>query len=429
MQKEEQLTRRISLSDRIGQKHLDIARRSLLGLESLDKLATDLSHELGVPVSRTSLSRIIRQWIEEGRYELVLSSDGKFDLSGIKINEHLESQLRKKTNLFNASVVNVTRLDSALNEQYRSNPESEQAKLAYRQNDTLHELLGILGAKTLISLLRTFTGVRQRVTLGVTSGRGAGFTVGALADQFRKDDTLLKGLGDVYLQSLCGLGLIGPWGTISTGAMLAVLDADVNVSLLQGLFKTHDVKEQVKLCGHGVSVSTGTTEIACFENLDVVLAGMGCLNTRHNFLWSADKASAVHFSAIAKPLNLINDITRKYDELFTTIADIGHKFFLTCDEEDIKNTDRAKRNSQYRKELLSEFANLKQAVEEINKHVLRVPESRLRGALTLLVAGGNQKKKALRALALEQCKDSPIDINRTWLVTDEQTANYILGIG
>jgi len=428
------MPKRNSLSDRLEEFNLDITRRALLDFVSLDKIATDISKQLGEPIKANTLSRVVRGWIEAGRYDLILSGGGKINLLPLTTNESLEEDLRRKTRLNNASVLNIKGLESAFNEDYRLNPNSKRAQMAYQHNDDLHKLLGILGAKTLINYLKPLVGANKKITLGVTSGRGVGYTIGALADLHKKDDTLLEDFDDIRLQSLCGLGLIGPWGTMSsygqgssTNATLAVLDADTNVKLLQGLFQTNDIKENVKLCNLGVSNNTGANQIDCYESLDVILAGIGCLNTRHNFLWSADKASAVHYSAINKPLQKSEKISGKYPELFTAVADIGHTFFITCNEKDITSTAGAKENPGYSEELIKAVSVLEQSVKDINNKVLRVAEARLHEARTIMVAGGHQKREVLRAFASGGCKGPPIEPQRTWLVTDNRTAKYILG--
>lgn len=338
----------------------------------------DLARQFGYAPS--TIHRRLSGWLRDGRFGIVDYHDtGGPRLLGY--DEGLENELSRRTPLWRARVAHVIGAEAATTDRYLGNPQHPEVQEAYKAADDLHRALGqACASQVLVHQLR------RGMRIGVSSGRGAAYAVDALVDH-----PWAGGFEGIHVASLCSGARVGSW----SGRDRRSLDADENAFALAAALRVPE--DQVALMG---DAAEGVGTRWDFTPVNLVLAGMGCLNTSHHLLRSRARSGA-----IAEPLGRIEQYQAQHPELRFAAAEIAHRLFPVRDN------------------IPPQFL---EAIEESNSLVVAAPAETMRNAeVMILVAGGAQKVDALVRLVTGQT-NAPVELRNLILVTDAWTAQQIV---
>ena len=377
-------------ADDLDGEALDIATRYLLDRWTLKQLAAEYHR------SPATLHRRLATWLDDGRFELSDTQAGHSDPRVVGIDDRLSAELSRRSQIWRAHVAVVEGVTDAHSGDYLQPDQSGVAHRADEAHDRLHQALGQV-ASTYFA-----TRLRRGMTVGVSSGRGVGFLVMALADLARDKPFLLRGYQGIRIESLCGGARVGAWAVPTVRA----LDADENVFQLSSIL---EVPRSNLAYMRGWISGERRDDAAMTDTggppLDVALVGLEVLNTRHQFFLHHDQN--VQLGAIAPYIETIKELQTGDPTLLDSVAGIAHHFFVTG-------------RHDYPESLI-------QAVAGINDEVLVVPPQRIETAAeVIMVAGGAQKVNALVELLEGRCDDAPVEIDNLTLFTDAWTAEQAL---
>jgi DNA-binding transcriptional regulator LsrR (DeoR family) len=367
---------------------VEIARKHLLENINFKKLS-----EIYYAAPST-IHRRLKKWLEEGRFTL----QDKQVNNGAKImlprDEILGEELVRKTGIWRTRVVQISGVDEAFTDDYLCKPDSEQAQKAYRASDELHRCLGEIAGELLLNSLR------KNMTIGVSSGRGVGFTVESLKKIVQKAPSWATGYEGIRLVSLCGGAHIGTWEYANSQDF----DADENVFSLSSLLKVS--RQNIHYMNSPISKGWQNKEQEKRPkiNLDLAIIGLGQLNTQHHYLRDHPD---LQLKSMSEQILKISEWQNNNPELRDNVAEIVLRLYPAV-----------------RDNLPDGFVEI---IKETNNRILSVSPDAIRSAGELiLIAGGKQKVNALTGVLRGDYPDSPIIRKNVTLITDSWTAQEIL---
>lgn len=377
-------------TDDLDGEALEIATRYLLEKRTLKQLAAEYHR------SPATLHRRLAKWLDDGRFELSDTYAGHSTPRVVGIDDRLSAELSRRSKIWRAHVAVVEGVTDAHSGDYLQPDQSAVAHRADEAHDRLHQALGQV-ASTFFA-----TRLRRGMTVGVSSGRGVGFLVMALADLARDKPFLLRGYQSIRIESLCGGARVGAWAVPTVRA----LDADENVFQLSSIL---EVPRGNVAYMRGWISGERRDDVAITDAggppLDMALVGLEVLNTRHQFFLHHDQN--VQLGAIAPYIETIKELQTDDPTLLDSVAGIAHHFFVTGQRE-------------YPESLI-------QAVAGINDEVLVVTPQRIETAAeVIMVTGGAQKVNTLVELLEGRCADAPVELDNLTLFTDSWTAEQAL---
>ncbi|MCY4527667.1 MAG: hypothetical protein OXD46_01380 [Chloroflexi bacterium] len=376
--------------DDLDGEALEIATRYLLDGWTLKQLA-GVFHR-----SPATLHRRLARWLNDGRFELVDTMAAEVTPRVVGMDERLSEALSGRTSIWRAHVAVVEGVGDAYSDDYLIPDGSPEANRAFEAHDRLHQALG-QAASTYFA-----TRLRRGITIGVSSGRGVGFLVMGLAELAQERPSFLRGYQSIRIESLCGGARVGAWAVPTVRA----LDADENVFQLSSILGVP--RSNITFMRGWISGERRpdiNNDLPHKPPLDLALAGLEVLNTRHQFFLHHDQN--VQLGAIAQYIETLKELQAGDPTLLDSVAGIAHQFFVT--------------GAREYPERLSE------AVDGINREVLVVPPERVRKAEeVIMVTGGAQKLNALVDLLDGRCPGAPVDLDNLTLITDAWTAERAL---
>ncbi len=244
---------------------------------------------------------------------------------------------------------------------------------------------------------------RRNMTIGISSGRGVGFTIEGLKEIARRTPSWTNGFESIRLVSLCGGAHIGTWEYANSRDF----DADENVFSLSALLKIP--RQNVSYMSGPISMDSNShqPEINPKFSLDMVVIGLGQLNTQHHYLRDYND---LQLKEMSEPIRRIIEWQTKNPELRDSVAEIVLRLYPTAN-----------------RSLPLEFL---ETIRETNNSVLAITPEKIKNAgEVILIAGGRQTVNALRGLLLREYPDAPVERRNLTLVTDSWTAETILDTG
>jgi DNA-binding transcriptional regulator LsrR (DeoR family) len=367
---------------------IEIARKHLLQGISYREIG-NIYH-----ASPSTIYRRLTKWLNENRFELrdkVKDGDGP---TKIEVDDDLGEALVRKTGLWRARVVRISRLETASYEKERKTPEKEDIQAAFKSSDELHRCLGEVAGELLLQNLR------KNITIGVSSGRGVGFTVEKLRELIKRTPSWGEGFDNIHLVSLCGGSHVGMWEYTNSRDF----DADENVFALSTLLKVP--RKNISYTTGPVAVNRKNQPSAYRNSLnpDLVITGLGELNNQHPYFRDRNE---LQLKGMTDPMRRLVEWQAMNPELLYCIAEIVLRLYPIGE-----------------KGISVEF---KDTIEEINDTILAVAPEKIRNAGDIiLIAGGIQKLKALSGVLLGKNPGIPIEKTNLTLVTDAWTAEQVL---
>ena len=373
--------------DLVEQSALDIARRNRLEGTSLKKLSQEFN--MGV----TTLHRKLARWIKQDRFELIDRwSSPTLD---VPTDEPLGESLAQETSIRRARVADVTGVEAAYGPDYRQSADSYRGQAAYEAGDKLHLALADVAARLLLNKMR------PNMAIGLASGRGVAFTVQRLEELTKDRPSWISGYQGVEIFSLSGGSWMGSWWI----SFNRPLDADANVFHLGTILQVPPSNRTYKgswLVRDALPGQPSYEDV----HLDLVIAGIGQLDTGHHFL---RPDAALQLESMSDALTRIKEF-QEIDQHRAVIAEICHILFHGG-------------TGQPPEEVAEIMARLNSSISTAPKKILQDADE------VLLVAGGAQKEEALYNFVKGHCTDAPIDPGRVTLITDAWTARRILERG
>jgi DNA-binding transcriptional regulator LsrR (DeoR family) len=377
--------------DNINLDHvaLEIARQRLLHNTSYKELARLYF------TSPSTIHRRLTNWLKENRFDIQDKLAIKKTATVVGKDDKLAAELVQRTGIWRARVVQISGVDAAYTQQYLEEPESEMAQSSFKASDDLHRCLGEVAAELILNSLR------KNMTLGISSGRGVGFTIEALGEAIRMTSSWVSGYESISLVSLCGGVHAGKWGQSS--AVTRDFDADENVFALAAALKIPR-KNVSYISGPVLTHSSAESENSNKSSLDIAIIGLGQLNTRHHYFRDVIETK---LKKAADPIQTIMKWQNKNPALCDSLAEIVMKLYPAV-----------------KQNLPADFVT---ALQEVNNTILTISPSRIKNAgEVVLIAGGRQKAEALAGLLRGEYPGAPIDRKNLTLVTDAWSAETIL---
>ncbi len=372
----------------------------------LDKLASEIARkhllenvsfrELGKMyyAAPSTIHRRLKKWLAEGRFELQDKTAANNDVRMISRDDGLGEELVRRTGIWRARVVRISGVDEAYTEHYLEKPDSQNAQAAYRASDELHRCLGEAAAELMLNSLR------RNMTIGISSGRGVGFTIEVLKEVGRKTPSWASGYESIRLVSLCGGAHIGTWEYANSRDF----DADENVFSLSSLLKIP--RQNVSYISGPISTDAKNhqPEINPKFSLDMAVIGLGQLNTQHHYLRDYNE---LQLKSMSEPIRRIIEWQTRNPELRDSVAEIVLRLYPAAN-----------------KSLPLEFL---ETIRETNNSVLAITPEKIQNAgEVILVAGGRPIVNALKGVLTGGYPDAPLDKKNLTLVTDAWTAETML---
>jgi len=377
-----------------------------LDIIDLDKLASEIARkhllenvsfrELGKMyyTSPSTIHRRLTKWLAEGRFALQDKTATNNDVRVISRDDGLGEELVRKTGIWRARVVRISGVEEAYTEHYLEKPDSQNAQAAYRASDELHRCLGETAAELMLNNLR------RNMTIGISSGRGVGFTIEGLKQVARQTPSWASGYESIRLVSLCGGAHIGTWEYADSRDF----DADENVFSLSSLLKIP--RQNVSYMSGPISTDSKShqPEINPKFSLDMAVIGLGQLNTQHHYLRDYND---LQLKEMSEPIRRIIEWQTRNPELRDSVAEIVLRLYPNVT-----------------KKLPEEFL---ETIRETNNSVLAITPEKIQNAgEVILVAGGRPIVNALRGVLTGGYPYAPLDKKNLTLVTDAWTAETML---
>lgn len=367
---------------------LEIARKHLLENISFKDLGETYYS------GPSTIHRRLKKWLKEGRFALEdIQADNPANMELTK-DDSLAEELVRKTGIWRARVVQIPGVDAAYTDDYLSVPESEQARKADQASDKLHQCLGKTAAELLLNNLR------KNMTIGISSGRGVGFTIEGFKEIARKTPSWTTGYENIRLVSLCGGSHIGT----SAYANSRDFDADENVFSLSSSLKIP--RQNIRYMSSPVSTGliNNEQEQRPKTNLDLAIIGLAQLNTQHHYF--SDHPN-MQLQAMSEKVRKIIELQNSNPALRDCVAEIVLRLYTTTD---MNRSD--------------EFIGI---IREINNTIISgSPEVISNAGELMLIAGGKQKVNVLSGVLSGNYLNSPIIKQNVTLVTDSWTAQEII---
>ena len=368
----------------------------------LDSMASEIAHkhllenvsfrELGKMyyAAPSTIQRRLKKWLAEGRFELQDKTAANNDVHVISRDDGLGEELVRRTGIWRARVVRIAGVEAA----YSENTAYGSIAAAYMAADGLHRCLGESAAELMLNSLR------RGMTIGISSGRGVGFTIEGLKEIVRRAPSWASGYESIRLVSLCGGAHIGTWEQANSRDF----DADENVFALSSLLKIP--RQNVSYISGPISMDSKShqPEINPKFSLDMAVIGLGQLNTMHHYLRDY---SDLQLKEMSEPIRRIIEWQTKNPELRDSVAEIVLRLYPSAN-----------------KSLPLEFL---ETIKETNNSVLAITPEKIQNAgEVILVAGGRSIVNALRGVLTGEYPDAPLDKKNLTLVTDAWTAETVL---
>jgi DNA-binding transcriptional regulator LsrR (DeoR family) len=371
----------------LDNKALEIARAHLLKNISFRELGKTYY------AAPATIHRRLMKWLKEDRFELRDKLAARPAAVIVSRDDELAETLVRQTGIWRARVARISGVEPAYTSQYQEKPDSSAAQAAYRASDELHHCLGEAAAELILNSLR------KNMTIGISSGRGVGFAIERLGEMVRRTPSWASGYENCRLVSLCGGAHVGMWEFTNTRDF----DADENVFNLSAV---------LRVPRSNVSYMSGPIAAVPQErrmerpkfSLDLVVFGLGQLNTQHHYLRDHYE---MQLKAMSGPIHKIIEWQSLDPELLEGIAEIVLRLYPAGD-----------------RPLPQEYLDI---IRETNSTILAAePEMIKKAGETILIAGGHQKAAALCGILMGKCPEAPIDKKNLTLVTDSWTAETIL---
>ncbi len=342
----------------------------------------------------STIHRRLKKWLADGRFDLQDKQTAKKASFTISRDDSLGEDLVRKTGIWRARVVRITGVDEAYTEHYLEKPETESAQAAYRAGDELHRCLGEVAAELMLNSLR------RNMTIGISSGRGVGFTIEGMKEMVRRAPSWATGYESIRLVSLCGGAHIGTWEYANSRDF----DADENVFSLSSLLKIPRQNVSYMSGPIFMDAKNHQPEINPKFSLDMAVIALGQLNTQHHYFRDHHD---LQLKAMSEPIRRIIEWQTRNPDLLDSVAEIVLRLYPTTD-----------------KRLPVEFL---ETIRETNKSVLAIAPEKIQNAgEVILIAGGRQKVNALHGVLTGGYAEAPLDKKNLTLVTDAWTAEAIL---
>jgi DNA-binding transcriptional regulator LsrR (DeoR family) len=342
----------------------------------------------------STIHRRLKKWLADGRFELQDKAAANNDVHVISCDDDLGEELARKTGIWRARVVRIAGVEAACSENNAEQPFGENTAAAYRAADGLHRCLGEAAAKLLLNSLR------RSMTIGISSGRGVGFTIDCLKGIVRKTPSWVSGYESIRLVSLCGGAHIGTWEHTNSRDF----DADENVFALSSLLKIP--RQSVSYMSSPIALDAGgpPPETSPNFSLDMAVIGLGQMNIQHHFFRDYNE---LQLKSLSEPISRIIEWQSKNPDLRDSVAEIVLRLYPNAT-----------------KKLPEEFL---ETIRETNKNVIAVSPERIHNAgEVILIAGGWKKVNALRGVLTGEYPNAPLEKRNLTLVTDSWTAETIL---
>jgi DNA-binding transcriptional regulator LsrR (DeoR family) len=367
---------------------LEIARKRLLQGISYKELARQYY------TSPSTIHRRLAVWLRENRFDIQDRLAFKKNASITGKDDRLAGELVRRATIWRARVVQIEGVEAAYTDQYQSESHDEAAQNAFQAADDLHRCLGEVAADI------TLNSLRKNMTLGISSGRGVGFTVEALTEIVRQNPAWASGYESISLVSLCGGAHAGKWGRASAGSR--DFDADANVYAMATALQVPR-SQVIYISGPLIEAGGRPAESHLKTSLDIALIGVGQLNTRHHYFRDVIESRQ---TATGGPLQTLRDWQVRDPALSDGLIEIAMKLYPP------------------NREMPPDFLD---AIAEVNKTIISVsPEIIRNSGEVVLIAGGRQKLDAICGLLRGDYPQSPINRRNLTLITDSWTAAQIL---
>lgn len=342
----------------------------------------------------STIHRRLKKWLADGRFELRDKAAPHNDVRVISCDDDLGEELVRRTGIWRARVVRIAGVEAACSENNAEQPVGESTTAAYRAADGLHRCLGEAAAELMLNSLR------RSMTIGISSGRGVGFTIDGLKEIVRRTPSWVSGYESIRLVSLCGGAHIGTWEHASSRDF----DADENVFALSSLLKIP--RQSVSYMSGHIALDAGSPppETSPKFSLDMAVIGLGQLNIQHHFFRDYNE---LQLKSMSEPIRRIIEWQSKNPDLRDSVAEIVLRLYPNAT-----------------KKLPEEFL---ETIRETNKSVMAVSPDKIHNAgEVILIAGGHRKVNALRGVLTGEYPDAPLEKRNLTLVTDSWTAETVL---
>jgi DNA-binding transcriptional regulator LsrR (DeoR family) len=377
-----------------------------LDIIDLDNLASEIARkhllenvsfrELGKMyyAAPSTIHRRLKKWLADGRFELQDKTAADNDVRVISRDDALGEELVRRTGIWRARVVRIAGVEAACSENNGEQLAGESTAAAYLAADGLHRCLGEAAAELMLNSLR------RSMTIGISSGRGVGFTIDGLKELIRRAPSWASGYESIRLVSLCGGAHIGTWEHANSRDF----DADENVFALSSLLKIP--RQSVTYMSGPIALDAGSPapETSPKFSLDMAVIGLGQLNIQHHFFRDYNE---LQLKSMSEPIRRIIEWQSKNPDLRDSVAEIVLRLYPNVT-----------------KKLPEEFL---ETIRETNKNVLAVSPEKIHNAgEVILIAGGWKKVNALHGVLTGKYPDAPLQKKNLTLVTDSWTAETIL---
>ncbi len=369
---------------------LEIARKHLLKNVSFKELGQ------AYYASPSTIHRRLKKWLEEDRFEVQDRLAKPRAAAIVARDDDLGEALARRTGLWRARVVRISGVEPAYTAHYLEKPDSPEAREAYKASDELHRCLGEIGGELLLN------GLRRNITVGISSGRGVGFSIEGLGELVRKTPSWGRGYESLHLVSLCGGVHVGKWEISDTNRR--DFDADENVFALAGI---------LNIPRNNLSYVTGPVSVEKKEkqsvsggsfSLDMAVIGLGQLNTQHHYFRDYNN---LQLRSMAGPICKIIEWQSSHPEMYRGLVEIVLRLYPSA-----------------KGSLPPEFI---ETLREVNDSILAASPEKIRSAgEVILIAGGRQKAEALCGILTGEYPSAPLEKSNLTLVTDAWTAEAIL---
>jgi DNA-binding transcriptional regulator LsrR (DeoR family) len=368
----------------------EIARKHLLKNVSFKELG-----EMYYAAPST-IHRRLKKWLDEDRFELHDKLANRKTAFVSARDDDLGEALVRQTGIWRARVVHISGVEPAYTPQYLEKPETIEAQAAYKASDELHRCLGDVAGELILN------GLRRNMTIGISSGRGVGFTIEKLAELVRRTPSWASGYESVHLVSLCGGVHVGKWELSNTNSR--DFDADENVFALAAILKIP--RNNLIYMTGPISVGTKDHQTTTGHNfsLDMAVIGLGQLNTQHHYFRDYNELQLKNMSG---PIHKIIEWQSRNPELYEGLVEIVLRIYPS-------------RQGSLPPEFL-------ETLKQVNDNILSVAPEKIKNAgEVILIAGGRQKVDALYGVLTGEYPGAPIDKKNLTLVTDAWSAETIL---
>jgi len=292
-----------------------------LDIIDLDSLASEIARkhllenvsfrELGKMyfAAPSTIHRRLKKWLADGRFELQDKTAANNDVRVISRDDGLGEELVRRTGIWRARVVRIAGVEAACSENNGEPPVGESAAASFRAADGLHRCLGETAAELMLNSLR------RGMTIGISSGRGVGFTIDGLKELIRRAPSWASGYESIRLVSLCGGAHIGTWEHGGSRDF----DADENVFALSSLLKIP--RQSVSYMSGPIALDAGSSpsETSPKFSLDMAVIGLGQLNIQHHFFRDYNE---LQLKSMSEPIRRIIDWQSKNPDLRDSVAEI-----------------------------------------------------------------------------------------------------------